>query len=66
MNLIGSKHVGFKKQKKIEVWWNRYPIDNFPVKMITVQSIVIVFSRSLKDESNSRSLGYKHSRGSLS
>jgi len=51
MKLIGSKHTDFKKQNVTEVWWNRYHIDHFPVKMLTMQSIVIVFSRSLKDES---------------
>ena len=50
MKLIGSKHTGFKKQKITEVWRTRYHIDHFPVKMLTMQSIVIVFSRSLKYE----------------
>jgi len=50
IKLIGSKHTGFKKQKIIEVWWNRYQIDHFPVRMLTMQSVVIVFSRSLKYE----------------
>ena len=51
MNLIGSKHIDFKKQKIIEVWLNRYHVDYFSVKMMNMPSIIIVFSRSLKDES---------------
>jgi hypothetical protein len=50
MNLIGSKHIGFKKQEITEVWLNRYQVDRFTVKTMTMPSIVIVFSRSLKDE----------------